>query len=120
MPKRNIVHVELSSRNFDESGRFYQALFDWKITPIPEAGYTVWESGEGSRGGFTAPDDDLRIGEVMIYVASDDIEADLKKAKSLGAKIVQEKKEFAGRGWYGVFMDPTGNRIGLATFKSRE
>ncbi len=110
MPKRNINHIEIPSKNTDESGKFYGALFGWKITPIPEANYTVWESGEGSRGGFTPLDEG-----VLIYVDSDDIAADLKKAQSLGAKILQEKTEIPGRGWYGLFQDPSGNRIGLFT-----
>ncbi len=44
-------------------------------------------------------------------------ERDLKKAKALGAEILQEKTEIPGRGWYGIFKDPTGNTIGLFTRK---
>lgn len=113
MSKRNVSHVEIPSRNVDESGKFYRALFDWKITPIPEANYTVWDSGEGSRGGFTPLDKDVQAGDVLIYIDSEDIETDLKKARSLGAQVLQEKTEIPGRGWYGVFKDPTGNKIGL-------
>lgn len=117
MSKHNITHVEIPSRNFEESGKFYHELFDWKITPIPEAHYTVWESGEGSRGGFIALSENVKAGDVQIYVSSEDIEADLKKAKALGAVILQEKKEIPGRGWYGIFKDLTGNIIGLFTRK---
>ncbi len=116
MSKHNIAHIEIPSRDFDESGRFYQALFDWKIMPLPERNYSVWES-EGSRGGFVATGERVRAGDVQIYVDSGDIEADLKKARRLGAVILQEKTEIPGRGWYGLFKDPTGNIIGLSTLK---
>jgi predicted enzyme related to lactoylglutathione lyase len=52
---------------------------------------------------------------VLVYVDSDDIEADLKKAKSLGATVVEEKQEIPGQGWFGVFKDPTGNMVALYT-----
>ncbi len=116
MPNRNIVHIDIPSRDSEESGNFYRALFDWTITPVPEAHYVVWQAGEGSRGGFPHLGEGIRAGDVRIYVGSDDIEADLQKAKELGAEIVLEKKEI-GRGWYGVFRDPTGNLIGLWTRK---
>jgi predicted enzyme related to lactoylglutathione lyase len=48
-------------------------------------------------------------------VNSDDIEADLDKSVSLGAKIVSSKQEIPGVGWFGIFEDPTGNKIALYT-----
>ncbi len=115
MSKRNVVHVEFSSRNFDESGKFYHELFGWKITPIPEMDYALWEAGDGSGGGFNPLGEHTKAGDVLVYVDSDDIEADLKKAKKLGATIIQEKKEITGQGWFGIFQDPTGNMVALYT-----
>jgi len=115
MSKRNIVHIEIPSADLDKSGKFYQVLFGWKITPMPEANYAMWDPSVQPGGGFNPLGDDVRVGEVLIYVDSDDIEADLKKAKSLGATVLQEKKEIPQMGWYGVFKDPTGNMIGLYT-----
>jgi predicted enzyme related to lactoylglutathione lyase len=117
MSTRNIIHVDIPSRNREESGQFYRELFGWKITPVPGLEYSVWESGEGSRGGFPAVGKDVKVGDTRIYVDSEDIEADLKKAKALGAEILREKTEIPGRGWYGIFKDPTGNTIGLFTRK---
>ncbi len=112
MANRNIVHIDIPSREFEESSNFYQELFGWTITPVPEANYVVWQAGQCSRGGFPHVSEGVKAGDVRIYVGSDDIEADLKKAKELGAEIILEKKEI-GRGWYGIFRDPTGNLIGL-------
>ena len=111
MTNRNIIHIDIPSRDSEESGNFYHELFGWTITPIPAAHYTVWQAGEGSRGGFPALSE-AKAGDVRIYVGSDDIEADLKRAESLGAQIVLKMKEIP-QGWYAVFRDPTGNLIGL-------
>jgi uncharacterized protein len=115
MSKRNIVHVEFSSRDFEESGKFYQELFGWKITPMPEMNYSLWEAGDGSGGGFNPLGGLTKAGDVLVYVDSDDIDADLKKAESLGASVVQKKQEIQGQGWFGVFRDPTGNMVALYT-----
>jgi predicted enzyme related to lactoylglutathione lyase len=115
MTNRNIVHIEIPSRNFAESGEFYHQLFGWKITPMPEANYSLWEPPVAPGGGFNPLGEEVKVDNVLIYVDSDDIEADLKKAKALGAVIVREKSEVPGYGWFGVFKDLTGNSIALYT-----
>ena len=115
MTKRNIVHIEIPSRNYEESGKFYAELFGWKITPMPEMNYMLWEPAEGPGGGFSPLGELLKVGEILIHVYSDDVDADLKKAESLGAKIVSPKQEIPGVGWFGIFEDLTGNKIALYT-----
>lgn len=115
MSKHNIVHIEIPTLNAAESGRFYSQLFGWKITPVPEMDYTLFEPEAGPGGGFTMVGENTQVGDVLIYVDSDDIEADLKKAERLGAKILVPKSEIAQTGWFGVFSDPTGNMIALYT-----
>ena len=119
MTKRSIVHVEFSSRDLKESGKFYENLFGWKIIMVPEMNYATWEAGEPPMGGFNPPDM-AKPGEVLVYVESDDIEADLKKAKSLGGVILREKTEIPQIGWFGIFKDPTGNQVGLYTAMARD
>lgn len=115
MTKRSIVHIEIPSRNFQESGDFYRALFGWKITPVPELNYSLWEPADGPGGGFNPLGEDVKVGEVLVYVDSEDIDSDLTKAKSLGATILREKSEIPGTGWFGIFKDPTGNQIAIFT-----
>lgn len=115
MTKRNIVHIEIPTRNHQESITFYQELFGWKTEHIPQMNYTTWETDEHPGGGFSPIDKENKVGDILIHINSDDIEADLKKAKSLGATIVREKSEIPNIGWWGVFKDPTGNKIALFT-----
>ncbi len=116
MSKRNIVHVEIPAANVDGAGKFYEALFGWKISPMPEMNYTMWEAGDGDEyGGFPQVSAENPAGQVLVYIASDDIEADLKNVEKLGGKVLHQKAEIPGTGWFGVFQDPTGNVLALYT-----
>ena len=115
MSKRNVVHVEIPAANVEAAGRFYQDLFGWKIQHVPEMDYTMWEAGDGSGGGFPPVSAENPAGQVLVYIDSDDIDADLKKVVTLGGKVLREKTEFPGTGWFGVFADLTGNVIALYT-----
>jgi predicted enzyme related to lactoylglutathione lyase len=115
MTKRNIVHIEIPSKDDKVTGKFYEQLFGWKITHDEKMDYTMWEPGTGVNGGFSRLDELTKVGNILIHVDSEDIEADLKKAEKLGGKIVRHKTEIPGIGWWGVFSDPTGNMLALYT-----
>jgi len=116
MSKRNIVHVEIPAVNVEGAGKFYEALFGWKIQPMPDMNYTMFEAGNGDEyGGFPQVSDENPAGQVLVYIASDDIEADLKKVEKLGGKVLHPKTEIPQMGWYGVFQDPTGNVLAVYT-----
>ena len=115
MSKRNVVHVEIPAANVEAAGRFYEALFGWKLQHIPEMNYTMWEAGDGSGGGFPEISAENPAGQVLVYIDSEDIEADLKRVEKLGGKILHQKAEIPGTGWFGVFQDPTGNVLALYT-----
>jgi len=115
MSKRNIVHVEIPAANVDAAGKFYQELFGWKLENFPEMNYTMWESEGGSAGGFPKVSEENPAGQVIVYIHSDDIEADLKRVEQLGGKVIHPKAEIPQTGWYGIFQDPTGNVLALYT-----
>ena len=118
MSKRNIVHVEIPSANVEAAGKFYQDLFGWKLQHMPEMNYTMWEDSSGSGGGFPQVSEENPAGQVLVYIASDDIDVDLQNVKKLGGKVMREKTEIPGMGWFGVFQDPTGNVLALYTSMS--
>jgi hypothetical protein len=115
MSKRNVVHVEIPAADVNSAAKFYQDLFGWKIQPIPEMNYTMWEAADGSGGGFPEVNTDNPVGQVLVYIDSDDIETDLKKVEKLGGKVLHRKTEIPGTGWFGMFKDPTGNVLALYT-----
>lgn len=115
MSKRNVVHVEIPATNVEGAGKFYEALFGWKISHMPEMNYSMWEAGDGSGGGFPEASAENPVGQVLVYIDSDDIEADLKQVEKLGGKVLRQKTEIPGMGWFGIFQDPTGNVLALYT-----
>jgi predicted enzyme related to lactoylglutathione lyase len=116
MSKRNVVHVEIPAANVEAAGKFYQDLFGWKISHDPELNYSMWEAGNGDAyGGFPQVSDQTHAGQVLVYIASDDIDADLKKVVEMGGKVIFPKDEIPQTGWFALFQDPTGNVLGLYT-----
>ncbi|MFH1184240.1 MAG: hypothetical protein V1755_04275 [Chloroflexota bacterium] len=85
MSKRNIVHIEIPSANHEQAGKFYGDLFSLKITPMPEVNYALWEPEDGPGGGFSSLTEGAKVGEILIHVASDDIEAHLTRRRFLWA-----------------------------------
>ena len=120
MTKRNIVHVEIPTKDAKASAEFYQNLFGWHMETVEEMSYTMFDPHEGPGGGFSSVDEITKPGDVHIYINSEDIEADLKKVTELGGTVVQEKMEIPATGWFGMFKDPTGNTIALYTSMNPE
>jgi len=115
MMKRNIVHIEIPAVDTVKAGKFYEDLFGWKIETDLNMNYTMWEPLEGPGGGFSPLNDSVKPGDVLIYVNSADIEADLKQVKALGGEIISPKTEIPKTGWFALFKDPTGNTLALYT-----
>jgi hypothetical protein len=116
MSKRNIVHIEIPAANVEGASKFYANLFGWKTHHDSTMNYTMFEAGDGDEyGGFPQVSNENPAGQVLVYIASDDIEADLKQVEKLGGKILHKKTEIPSTGWFGVFQDPTGNVLALYT-----
>ncbi|MGA2490010.1 MAG: VOC family protein [Anaerolineales bacterium] len=115
MTKRNIVHIEIPAVDVAKAGKFYQDLFGWKIETDSVMNYTMWEPLEGPGGGFSPLNESVKPGDVLIYVDSADIEADLSRIKALGGEIITPKTEIPKVGWFALFRDPTGNTLALYT-----
>jgi predicted enzyme related to lactoylglutathione lyase len=115
MSDHQIVHIEFSAQDLEAAGKFYSELFGWKIQQIPEMNYAMFDIGENVGGGLNPVSDSNPAGSVIAHISTDDIDATLAKAESLGGKIIAPKTEIPEYGWYGLFTDPTGNLIGLST-----
>jgi uncharacterized protein len=120
MTKRNVVHIEFPASDVQATAKFYEGLFGWQIVSYPEMGYTMWNPGEGPGGGFPHVSDENPAGQVLVYIHSDDIDADLERVKALGGKILRAKTEIPSTGWFGLFQDPTGNTLALYTSMNPE
>ena len=75
----------------------------------------IFAAAGGGGGGFPEVSEENPAGQVLVYIASDDIDADLKNVKKLGGKVLRENTEIPGMGWFGIFQDPTGNVLAVYT-----
>ena len=115
-----VVYFELGGRDAAGLQEFYAALFGWEINAIgaaSAAGGDYWHiqnEGEGIPGGIIQTNENMPPNYVMFYVQSEDLQASLDKAESLGGKAVVPPTDIpGGRGQIAVFMDPENNVIGL-------
>jgi predicted enzyme related to lactoylglutathione lyase len=110
------VHVELQTQDLGKAKKFYQGLFDWRLEDvpgIPPMGYTMVHVGEGTGGGMMKCPVSGAPSQWLPYILVDDVKASTKKAKGLGAKVVQDVTEVPNYGWFSVISDPTGAAVGL-------
>ncbi|WP_163513344.1 VOC family protein [Fodinicola acaciae] len=112
-----VAFFEITSDNHQRAQEFYAKLFDWKVQADPAmGGYAVVDTGAGESavaggiGPSMAPGD----AGVKIYLRVDDLDAYVKKAQDLGAKVLVEPQALPGDwGTIAVVSDPDGNPVGL-------
>ena len=116
MSDHPICHVEIPAIDPAATSTFYAKLFDWQVQADPTRNYHMFQPQRGPGGAFVEVGDTTgaKIGEVLMYVSTDDIDATLAHAEALGAKTLTPKTEIP-QGWFAVFADPVGNRIALYT-----
>jgi uncharacterized protein len=118
MAEHAIAHIEFSAASPKEAAGFYTELFGWKHQEMP-GDYWMFDTGSNLGGGYNPVGSgglyDVKPGEVLVYVSTDDIDASLAKAEALGGKTITGKSPIPGIGWYAIFEDPTGNKVGLYT-----
>src|SRR5512133_3588734 len=118
MTSHQIVHVEIPSRDYKESDEFYAKVFGREIAVDKNFNYHQFAAKPGPGGGFVStterdPSGNImgEVGKLIVYLNSDDIDADLAKIVKHGGKVVASKNEIPGVGWFAFFTDPTGNRL---------
>jgi predicted enzyme related to lactoylglutathione lyase len=108
-----VCHFEISTKDTAKAEKFYKDLFGWKITEGMGRDYLFVDTGK-EPGGAIGKSENISHGDYLnLYFQVDDCAAYLKKAASLGGKVVTEKTEIPSHGWYGKFADLDGNNIGL-------
>jgi uncharacterized protein len=109
------VHVELHTNDLKKAHDFYTKLFGWKLEdmPMPGGSYTMISVGEGTGGGMMTNQAPGTPSHWMAYVGVDDIDASTKKAKELGAKVLQDVMPVGDFGFMSIITDPTGATIAM-------
>ena len=116
--KKFIAFFEIPTVDFHRAVDFYETVFGVQL-PVFEceeekmACFT--EEGETVGAIFHAPDYLPSEKGVIISFNCEDIDQTLEKVLRKGGKIMMPKTkvEVEGRGWFALFADSEGNRVGL-------
>jgi uncharacterized protein len=111
-----VVHWELMSKDPAKVAAFYESIFGWKIQHRPDLNYRIVDTGAGTgiNGGIVKPDrPEPWPGNMLAYIAVDDLAAYRDKIVAAGGKIHVEEHAVPGMGWFSLFTDPEGRMMGL-------
>jgi uncharacterized protein len=107
------VHIELSTDDIAKAKKFYKSLFDWKLTDMPDKGYTMINVGKGTGGGMMKKQMPEQPTMWLPYVQVDSVKKAVTKAKKAGAAVMVEYQSIGEMGAIGVLADPTGAAFGV-------
>ncbi len=107
------VHIELHTQDTEKAKKFYGELFDWTLEEYPDMNYTIINVGEGTGGGMMKSPTPDAPPQWVPYILVEDIRVSTEKAKSLGAKLLEDVTEIPEMGWFSMLKDPTGAAFAL-------
>jgi len=115
----NFYWNELMTRDAEKAKAFYGAALGWSFDgmPMPNGTYWIAKMGDKPVGGiFTLGPEHAGMPEMWFaYIAVDDVDARLEKAKAGGGKVMREPFEVPGVGRIAILGDPNGAGIGWMT-----
>lgn len=114
--KKLISWVEIPAEDFYRAVEFYSKVLEVKLDPVDfgEEKMACLPGDEGAISlspGFNPSKD----GTLISFNAGDDIEGMIQRISASGGKIIKPrtKIEAEGRGYFALFIDSEGNRMGI-------
>lgn len=123
-----IVHFEIPSDNLERTKKFYTDLFGWKIEKMPGTGqreYWTFTTTTNDKGGSNNGGGEQRTVSggmlerqmpqepIMIYIGVDSVTEYSNKVERLGGKVIKQKTEVPGYGWFAICTDTENNGFAL-------
>ncbi len=116
------VHIELNTTDHRQAKEFYGQLFQWELKDMDMGAhgtYTQIGVGQGTGGGMMQHPVPGAPSQWVPYVDVPDLAAATRKAKELGAQVMQENVSVQDMGWFSIIADPTGAVLGLWQTKKK-
>ena len=114
--KRLISWVEIPANDFERALKFYGEIMQIELKGLDfgEEKMACFPGDEGAISmapGFKPSPD----GPLVSLNAGSDLDGMIERIKAAGGRIIKEKTsiEAEGRGYFAIFIDSEGNRIGL-------
>jgi predicted enzyme related to lactoylglutathione lyase len=109
---------ELTTTDVGGATFFYGAVFGWTFRDEDMGGmtYTIIQRGDSELGGLmTRPEGFDVPTHWKVYIATDDADATVAKAKELGGSVIVEPTDIPDVGRFAVLQDPVGAVFGILT-----
>jgi uncharacterized protein len=116
IPQGVFIWDELLTSDVEGAKRFYGELFGWTADDADMGGgmtYTLFQIGETSIAGCLKPREGGVPPHWYPYLATNDVDATVAKAKELGADVYMEPTSMEDVGRFAVLGDPTSATFGL-------
>ncbi|MDE1762001.1 MAG: VOC family protein [Candidatus Micrarchaeota archaeon] len=118
-----VVHFQIPAKNVGRARKFYAKAFGWgTVEPPGMGGYVLLQTAKTDRKGMLKEKGKINGGlmkkmgkndKLEIVIAVKNIDATIRKAKAMGAKLISPKGEIQGVGTYARIADTEGNSIGI-------
>ncbi len=120
--KTNIANwFEIPVKDLDRAGRFYEKVFDVKLTLEGHVAFFPYtKEGAGAAGSLTMFESyEPSHAGTLVYFGVDDINGILRRVNANGGKTLLPKTRIGigGFGFIAHFEDCEGNRVGLHSMK---
>ena len=117
-----VVWFEIYVSDMNRAKRFYESLFDIKLTRLESAtemwGFPSEMESFGCSGSLVKmPGLNPSGFSTIVYFASDDCAIEERKAEGLGGKIHKQKSAIGRYGFISLIEDPEGTMIGIHSMK---
>jgi uncharacterized protein len=124
-----VVHFDIPSDNLERTKKFYTELFGWKMDKMPGTDQreywmfstTTNDRGDSSSGGGGEQqtvsggmmERQMPQEPIMIYIGVDSVTEYSNKVERLGGKVIKQKTEVPGYGWFTICTDSENNGFAL-------
>lgn len=111
-----VVHFEINTDDPLRAKVFYESVFNWKIEKW-EGPMEYWvidageENEEGINGGLQKREESED--QIFNYIKVPSVEKVSKKIEENGGKLVSPKIAVPGIGYFYMFKDTEGNKLGI-------
>jgi predicted enzyme related to lactoylglutathione lyase len=110
-----VCHIEYKTEDLEGSQRFCEKAFGWDFRSFGDS-MIVFGTPEGHIGGFVKGAKPTVGPEPEVCYRVDSLDPFIELAQSLGAKVVNARREVPGVGFYASIQAPDGNGFGVVEF----
>lgn len=114
------VHFEIHADDLDRAQLFYETLFGWKFSAVPNSNFRLIGTGAGPGidGGLMkrrgpAPKGGEPLNSWVCTLDVDDVDAYVARAEAGGGALALPKMAIPGVGWLAYIKDSEGNILGM-------